>query len=249
MTSEPAAAAAPAAAALTVTEVVAGYGGVLALQGVSITGQPATITAVLGANGAGKTTLLATISGLVRARQGRILVDGDDITARRPEDITRAGVAHVPEGHGLITELTVEENLRLGGLWRGSRSDRAAALADVCQRFPMLAGARHRSAGTLSGGERQLLVIARALMARPRLLLLDEPSLGLAPRVVAQVMDLIRRLRDESGLTVLLVEQNARSALAIADQGVVLNLGKVVAAGSAAALAADVALRKHYLGF
>jgi branched-chain amino acid transport system ATP-binding protein len=249
MASEPAAAASPTAAALTVEEVVAGYGGVLALQGVSIAAQPATITAVLGANGAGKTTLLATISGLVRARQGRIRLDELDITARRPEDITRAGVAHVPEGHGVITELTVEENLRLGGLWRGSRSDRAAALADAYQRFPLLAGAKQRSAGTLSGGERQILVIARALMAHPRLLLLDEPSLGLAPKVVAQVMDLIRRLRDDSGLTVLLVEQNARSALAIADQGIVLNLGKVVAAADAAVLAADVALRKHYLGF
>ena len=249
MTSEPAAAAPPAAAALTVEEVVAGYGGVLALQGVSITVRPATITAVLGANGAGKTSLLAVISGLVRARQGRVLVDDTDITPRRPEDITRAGVAHVPEGHGVITELTVEENLRLGGLWRGSRASRAAALAGAYERFPMLARASQRAAGTLSGGERQILVIARALLAQPRLLLLDEPSLGLAPRVVGQVMELIRQLRDESGLTVLLVEQNARGALAIADQGVVLNLGKVVAAAAAADLAADVALRKHYLGF
>ncbi|MGE5135290.1 MAG: ABC transporter ATP-binding protein [Gemmatimonadota bacterium] len=249
MTSEPAAAAPPTAAALTVEEVVAGYGGVLALQGVSIAVQPATITAVLGANGAGKTTLLAVISGLVRARQGRVLVDDRDITSRRPEDITRAGVAHVPEGHGVITELTVEENLRLGGLWRGSRATRAAAVAEACERFPILAKARQRSAGTLSGGERQILAIARALLAQPRLLLLDEPSLGLAPRVVGQVMELIRQLRDESGLTVLLVEQNARGALAIADRGVVLNLGKVVAAAPAADLAADVALRKHYLGF
>ncbi len=249
MVNEPAAAAPPAAAALSVDGVVAGYGGVLALQGVSISARPATITAVLGANGAGKTTLLATISGLVRARQGRLLLDEVDITSRRPEDITRAGVAHVPEGHGVITELTVEENLRLGGLWRGSRSERAASLAGAYQRFPILHPARHRSAGTLSGGERQILAIARALMARPRLLLLDEPSLGLAPKAVAQVMNLIRGLRDDSGLTVLLVEQNARSALAIADQGIVLNLGKVVAAAEAAELAADVALRKHYLGF
>lgn len=252
MASPAGSAAAPAAggaAALAVQGVVAGYGGVVALQDVTITVPAGTITAVLGANGAGKTTLLAVISGLVRPRQGRILVDEDDITRHRPEDITRSGVAHVPEGHGVITELTVEENLRLGALWRGGRGDRAAALADAYQRFPMLAGAKQRSAGTLSGGERQLLVIARALMARPRLLLLDEPSLGLAPMMVAQVMDLIRRLRDESGLTVLLVEQNARSALAIADQGIVLNLGKVVAAADAAALAADVALRKHYLGF
>jgi branched-chain amino acid transport system ATP-binding protein len=236
-------------AALVVEHVQAGYGGVIALQDVSITARPGTITAVLGANGAGKTTLLATISGLVRARKGRVALDGTDLTRRPPEEIVRAGVAHVPEGQAVITELTVEENLRVGGLWRHGQAGRAAALADAYQRFPVLAAARGRSAATLSGGERQILVIARALMASPRVLLLDEPSLGLAPRIVAQVMNLIQRLRDESGLTVVLVEQNARSALAIADTGVVLNVGRVVAAEDAAALAADEALRRHYLGF
>ena len=236
-------------AALAVEHVEAGYGGVIALQDVSITARPGTITAVLGANGAGKTTLLATISGLVRARKGRVALDGTDLTRRPPEEIVRAGVAHVPEGQAVITELTVEENLRVGGLWRHGQAGRAAALADAYQRFPVLAAARSRSAATLSGGERQILVIARALMARPKVLLLDEPSLGLAPRIVAQVMNLIQRLRDESGLTVVLVEQNARSALAIADTGVVLNVGRVVAAEDAAVLAADEALRKHYLGF
>jgi len=237
------------AAALAVEHVEAGYGGVLALQDVSITARPGTITAVLGANGAGKTTLLATISGLVRARKGRVALDGTDLTRRAPEEIVRAGVAHVPEGQAVITELTVEENLRVGGLWRRGQAGRAAALADAYERFPVLASARHRSAATLSGGERQILVIARALMASPKVLLLDEPSLGLAPRIVAQVMNLIQRLRDESGLTVVLVEQNARSALAIADTGVVLNVGRVVATEDAAVLAADEALRKHYLGF
>jgi len=236
-------------AALAVEEVVAGYGGVLALRGVSLSVRPGTITAVLGANGAGKTTLLTTISGFVRLRQGRITLEGADLTRRRPEEIARAGLAHVPEGQGVITELTVEENLRLGALWRHGHTGRAEALADAYRRFPLLAAARGRGAGTLSGGERQILVIARALMARPRVLLLDEPSLGLAPKIVAQVMGLIRRLRDETGLTVLLVEQNARSALGIADRGVVLNLGKVVAAEDAAVLAADVGLRQHYLGF
>ncbi len=236
-------------AGLAVQELVAGYGGILALDGVSLSIRPATITAVLGANGAGKTTLLKTISGFVRPRQGRITLDGTDLTRRRPEEIARAGLAHVPEGQGVITELTVEENLRLGALWRRGHAERVSALADAYQRFELLSGARHRSAGTLSGGERQILVIARALMARPRVLLLDEPSLGLAPLMVARVMDLVRRLRDEAGLTVLLVEQNARSALAIADEGIVLNLGRVVAASSAQALAADVGLRKHYLGF
>jgi len=236
-------------AALAVENVAAGYGGVLVLQDVSITASPGTITAVLGANGAGKTTLLATISGFVRPRQGRIKLDDTDLARRRPEEIARAGVAHVPEGQAVITELTVEENLRVGALRRTGRAGRSQALDDTYQRFPMLANARSRSAGTLSGGERQILVIARALMAQPRVLLLDEPSLGLAPKIVTQVMDLILRLRDEIGLTVVLVEQNARSALAIADHGVVLNVGRVVATEDAARLAADVALRKHYLGF
>ena len=235
--------------ALTITGVVAGYGGVLALRGVSLTVQPGTITAVLGANGAGKTTLLATISGFVRPREGRISLDGTDLTRRRPEEIVRAGVAHVPEGQAVITELTVEDNLRVGALRQRGRADRSRALGETYQRFPMLAKARHRSAGTLSGGERQILVIARALLAKPRVLLLDEPSLGLAPKIVTQIMDLILRLRDETGLTVVLVEQNARSALAISDHGVVLNVGRVVAAEDAALLAADEALRKHYLGF
>jgi len=236
------------AAALAVEDLVAGYGGVPVLEAVSLAAQPGTITAVLGANGAGKTTLLRTISGLVRPRQGRILIDGSDLARRHPEDITRAGVAHVPEGQGVVTELTIEENLRLGGLVRRGPA-RAAALADAYQRFPLLADRKRRQAGTLSGGERQILVIARALMAAPRVLLLDEPSLGLAPRMVTQVMDLVRRLRDDAGLTVLLVEQNARSALAIADRGLVLNVGKVVASDTAATLSADDALRRHYLGF
>ena len=235
-------------AALVVEEVVAGYGGVLALQSVSITVRPATITAVLGANGAGKTTLLRAISGVIRPRRGRVLVGGQDVTGRSAEDMARGGVAHVPEGQGVIAELTVQENLRLGAFWRPGRATRAGALAEAYQRFPVLAGARNRAAGTLSGGERQMLVIARALMSRPRVLLLDEPSLGLAPKIVSQVMELTAGLR-ESGLTVLLVEQNARSALSIADQGIVLNLGKVVVAADAVTLAADVGLRKHYLGF
>ncbi len=235
-------------AALAIEEVVAGYGGVLALRSVSITVRPATITAVLGANGAGKTTLLRAISGVIRPRGGRVLVSGQDVTGRSAEDMARAGVAHVPEGQGVIAELTVQENLRLGALWRRGRATRAGALAEAYQRFPVLARARNRAAGTLSGGERQMLVIARALMARPRVLLLDEPSLGLAPKIVSQVMELTAGLR-ENGLTVVLVEQNARSALGIADQGIVLNLGRVVAAADAAALATDVGLRKHYLGF
>jgi len=236
------------AAALDVKDIVAGYGGGPVLDGLSISVRAGTITAVLGANGAGKTTLLRTISGFVRPRRGRIEVGGANLARRRPEEIARAGVAHVPEGQGVITELTIEENLRLGALIRPS-ADRAAALAGTYERFPLLSDRRGQLAGTLSGGERQILVIARALMAAPQVLLLDEPSLGLAPRIVAQIMTLVRQLRDDSGLTVLLVEQNARSALGIADRGIVLNLGKIAADEDAADLAADVSLRRHYLGF
>ena len=224
------------------------HGLLQAVREVSFNLEQGQTLALVGANGAGKTTLLRTISGLVRHRLGRIVVGDTDLARRRPEDIARAGVAHVPEGQGVIAELTVQENLRLGALWRSGRATRAGALAEAYQRFPVLAGARNRAAGTLSGGERQMLVIARALMARPRVLLLDEPSLGLAPKIVSQVMELTAGLR-ETGLTVLLVEQNARSALSIADQGIVLNLGKVVVAADAVTLAADVGLRKHYLGF
>jgi branched-chain amino acid transport system ATP-binding protein len=240
-------------ASLAVEDLVAGYGEVLALDKVTITAAAATITAVLGANGAGKTTLLRAISGMVRPRGGRVLLDGADRAGRGPEDMARAGIAHVPEGQGVIAELTVEENLRIGMMsWPGlawRRAERAAALAEAYERFSVLADRRRRLAATLSGGERQMLVIARALVARPRVLLLDEPSLGLAPRVMTQVMDMVVRLSRENGITIVLVEQNARAALAIADRGVVLNLGRVVAAAEARALAADVALRHHYLGF
>jgi branched-chain amino acid transport system ATP-binding protein len=236
------------AGALAVEDVVAGYLAAPVLDGVSIGAEAGTITAVLGANGAGKTTLLRTISGLLKPRSGRITLDGVSVARRSPEEVARAGVAHVPEGQGVITELTIEDNLKLGLLLRDS-GQRAAALAATYEEFPILGQRRKKLGSTLSGGERQILVIARALLTAPRVLLLDEPSLGLAPKIVTQIMDLVRKLRDDSGLTVLLVEQNARSALAIADQGVVLNLGKVVARAEAHALAADEGLRRHYLGF
>src|ERR1700691_3128745 len=218
------------AASLVIEDLVAGYGEVVALDRVTITADAATITAVLGANGAGKTTLLRTISGMVRPRSGRVLLDGADRAGRSPEDMARGGIAHVPEGQGVIAELTVEENLRIGMMsWRrggsSSRGARTAALDEAYERFRPLAERRRKLAATLSGGERQMLVIARALLARPRVLLLDEPSLGLAPRIMTQVMDLVVELSRENGLTIILVEQNARVALAIAAHGVVLTLG------------------------
>ena len=234
---------------LAVEELVTTYGAVRALDGVSLTVNDGTITAVLGANGAGKTTLLRTINGLVRCRSGRVRYRDHDLTHSKVEDVVQLGVAHVPEGRGVITELTVEENLRLGALWRGDRKGAAASIKEMYAMFPPLAERRTKSADTLSGGERQMLAVARALMSKPTLLLLDEPSLGLAPRITAQIMSTLRRLRDEQGMTVVLVEQNARSALSVADEAIVLNLGRIVASGPAAELAADEKLRHAYLGF
>ena len=222
------------------------YGPVRAVDDVSLEVAKGSVTAVLGANGAGKTSLLRTITGLVAPSAGTVRLDGEDITRCSVEQIVRRGMAHVPEGRGVITELTVEENLRLGGLWRGRG---AMPAADVYELFPRLEERRSQPSSRLSGGERQMLSIGRALVARPRVLLLDEPSLGLAPLIVAQIMGLIRRLADTLGLAVLLVEQNARSALSIANRAVVMNLGSVVADQPPAALAADERLRHAYLGF
>ena len=231
---------------LEIRDLVTTYGPVKALDGVSLSVPAGKVTAVLGANGAGKTSLLRTVSGLVKSRSGSVLLEGKDITRKPVEDMVRLGMAHVPEGRGVIAELTVEENLRLGGLWRKGTT---AEMEEVYTIFPPLDQRRRRTAHTLSGGERQMLVVGRALLAKPKVLLLDEPSLGLAPLVVNQIFSLLRDLVDSTGLAVLLVEQNAKSALAIADTGVVLNLGKVVATDDASTLAADEQLRHAYLGF
>ncbi len=225
------------------------YGAIRALEDVALRAEKGMITAVLGANGAGKTTLLRTITGLVKPTSGTVTLDGEKLTGMAVEDIVRHGVAHVPEGRGVIQEITVDENLRLGALWCMGRSERRVAMEEIYELFPLLSERRHKHASTLSGGERQMLAIGRALVSRPRVMLLDEPSLGLAPIVTAQLMSMLRDRTHGSDITVVLVEQNARSALSVAQRAVVLNLGKVVVADDAAAVAADSDLRHHYLGF
>jgi branched-chain amino acid transport system ATP-binding protein len=231
---------------LAVEELTTNYGPVCAVDRVSLDVAEGSVTAVLGANGAGKTSLLRTITGLVPARSGRVMLSGKRIDGMAVEEIVRRGLAHVPEGRGMIAELTVEENLRLGGLWRRRA---AAPMKEIYDLFPRLEERSAQPASRLSGGERQMLSIGRALVARPRALLLDEPSLGLAPLLVAQIMEVVRRLADTLGLAVLLVEQNARSALSVANRGIVLNLGRVIVEDDATRLAADETLRHAYLGF
>jgi branched-chain amino acid transport system ATP-binding protein len=236
---------------LKVENLVTRFGHVVALDSVSVSVAESKITTVIGANGAGKSTLLRTISGLERPASGTITWEGESIIGLRPEEIVRRGIAHVPEGHAVISELSVEENIEMGALFRRRKykSDVAAAIDEVYQLFPRLLERRTQLAGTLSGGERQMLAISRALVSRPKLLLLDEPSLGLAPLVVEQIIDTINTLCRSTGLTVLLVEQNANTALGVADHGVLLALGKVVADRPAAELKADAALRAAYLGY
>ena len=236
---------------LEVKDLVTSFGSVIALDGISFTAHESKITTVIGANGAGKSTLLRTISGLEHPSTGSITWRGKSLIGMRPEDIVRAGIAHVPEGHAVISELSVEENMSMGSLFRRRKfkSDVAAAQDEMYELFPRLKERSKQLAGTLSGGERQMLAISRALVSRPQLLLLDEPSLGLAPLVVEQIIDSINILCRATGLTVLLVEQNANTALGVADHGVLLALGKVVADRPAAELKADAKLRAAYLGY
>jgi branched-chain amino acid transport system ATP-binding protein len=222
------------------------YGAVQALRDVSLSAPSGSVTAVIGANGAGKTTLLRTISGMVRPTAGSIELDGTRLVGQRTENIARLGVGHVPEGRGVIEEFTVEENLRLGALHGKQRLQ--AGLADQFDLFPVLGERRRQAAGTLSGGERQMLAMARALIAQPSVLLLDEPSLGLAPIVTAGLMRTIKELCVDLKLTVILVEQDAMSALRVSGRAVVLHVGRVAADDRSEVIAADENLRHYYLG-
>ena len=238
-------------ALLEVNGLRSGYGRLEVLHDVSLDVGQGTITAVLGANGAGKSTLLRSLSGLVRPTAGKVVFEGQEISGAPVETLIHRGFAAVPEGGGVIQELTVEENLRLGGLWRkgSAAKETSTAMDEVLDLFPRLRERITSHGHQLSGGERQMLALGRAMVARPKILLLDEPSLGLAPPIVALIMGLLRNLRDETGLTVLLVEQNVGSALGIADEGVVVAVGKVVARGPATELQSDEKLRHAYLGF
>jgi branched-chain amino acid transport system ATP-binding protein len=232
---------------LEVSGLHAGYGEVQVLHGLDFTVEQGGITALLGANGAGKTTTLRAISGMVRT-SGAIRLDGVRIDGQATEDIARRGVAHVPDGRGTIMELTVEENLRLGAYTR-QRSELASGMDRVFGYFPRLKQRLQQQAGTLSGGEQQMLAIGRALLLRPKLLLLDEPSFGLAPLVVREIFDIMRRINRDDGVSILVVEQNASLALALADHACLLETGRIVMAGPAADIGNDEAVRRSYLGY
>jgi branched-chain amino acid transport system ATP-binding protein len=230
---------------LTVTDLVAGYGKAPALHGVSLEVRPGELVALIGSNGAGKSTLLKTISGLVRASAGRVTFESADITNKRPDRVVRAGIVHAPEGRRVFPALSVADNLRMGAhLNRGAERER---LAEVYEVFPRLAERARQTAGSLSGGEQQMLAIGRAVMGDPKLIMLDEPSLGLAPVLVEQVLRTTAELKG-SGRTVLLVEQNAELALDVADRAYVLERGRIGHEGTAAELIASSAIRQAYLG-
>ena len=233
---------------LELREVLARYGPIRALHGVSLTVDEGEVVAILGANGAGKTTTLRAICGMVRTA-GEITFAGRTIARRSPEGIARLGIAHVPEGRGLFTELSVWENLRMGAVVRGGQKALRQDTERILGYFPWMEKRRDQQAGTLSGGEQQMLALVRGLVSRPRLLLLDEPSLGLAPTIVRELFAIVQRLNEEEGLTVLVVEQNATIALETASRAYVLEVGKVAVSGESAELQRHEGVRKSYLGY
>jgi branched-chain amino acid transport system ATP-binding protein len=233
---------------LIVNNLTVDHGAIRAINNLSFLVPRGKLTAIIGSNGAGKTTLLRALSGLKEVKNGSASWNGKSILNTRPENLARSGIMHVSDGKSVITELSVKDNLALAGLWRKDKKDVAAATAEVIELFPILGERIKQNAGSLSGGERQMLAIGRALIARPKLLLLDEPSLGLAPLIVEQIFQTIKALTTKMDLTVVLVEQNAMGALKIADIGVVLNLGTVVALDHAQTLLNDPAVRAAYLG-
>ena len=234
---------------LVINKLTVDHGAIRALSDISFEVKEGQLAAVIGSNGAGKTTLLRTLSGLKAPTSGTAQWRERSIIGIKPEDLVHRGISHVSEGKSVIPELSVKENLLVGGLWRRNKDVTAAAIDEVVELFPRLGERMSQSANTLSGGERQMLAIGRALVAKPKLLLLDEPSLGLAPLIIEQIFTAINELRKRSNMTVVLVEQNAMSALEIADIGVILNLGELVASGSAQDLMNDPALQSAYLGY
>ncbi len=240
-------AASPARSLLALEQLEVSYGGIRAVKGIDLTVEPGELVCLIGANGAGKTTTLKAITGLVRAAAGRVVYDGKPIQSLRVHEIARQGLALVPEGRGIFSQLTIEENLAMGAYSRRDRSGEGADLERAYTLFPRLKERRGQVAGTLSGGEQQMLAMARALMSRPRLLLLDEPSMGLAPLMVEKIFEVVRAISAE-GVTLLLVEQNARLALEVSHRGYVLEGGVVTLSGEARSLLGDPRIREAYLG-
>lgn len=233
---------------LSVSNIESYYGPIIAIRGISIEVPRQRIVAVLGANGAGKTTLLKTISGIMEPEKGAVMLEGQEIGGDEPAAIVRKGVAHVPEGREIFPLLSVRDNLRLGAYTRPVADGIAEDLEMIFGYFPILKERARQMAGTLSGGQQQMLAIARGMMARPRIMLLDEPSLGLSPLAVKEIFSVIRRLNVEQGVTMMLVEQNARAALELADYGYVLELGRVVMEGSSSRLLSSPDIQEFYLG-
>ena len=232
---------------LEIRDMVCGYGGITALRGISLDVKAGQLVALIGANGAGKSTTLRAISGLVPPRAGSMMFDGKNITGARPPRVLAAGIAHCPEGRRVFPHMTVEENLDMGAYLRTDAPDVSADRDRIYGEFPRLAERRKQAAGTLSGGEQQMLAIGRAMMSRPRLIMFDEPSLGLAPNIVERTFAIIRGIRD-AGTTVLLVEQNAFAALEMCDHAYLLESGRIVLSGSGAELIENAHVRKAYLG-